>query len=370
VTSETSAQRVVVSEFGENPVEAIDTLTRLEAQERPDPSQLNPGDAIIAIRSASVGWVDLLMTSGQYQHMPKPPYTPGLEYSGVVDWAGADVTHVAVGDAVMVDPFQVGPRSYGEYQASGGFAHYSIVPGSALIAKPDSFSFDQAANFYGNYETAYHCLFARGRLKAGESVLIHGASGSTGLAAVHLAKIAGATVIATGRTQSKLDVVKAQGADHVINTKGEDGNMRKFREDVKALTDGKGVDVVYDGVGGEISVESMRCVKFGARFLIVGWAATPFVAKGKGQRGAPNANMLPTNLMMMKGLDVLGSPTVISTKMDPSIRKERLGQLMTWVADGSIKPYVSHTFPLSDYKEAMHLKWNSKVVGGCVLHPV
>ncbi len=369
VTDPTGSQRVVVSEFGETPLDAIEKFTSLEPQQRPDPATLGASDVIIAIRSAAVGWVDLLMTSGQYQHMPSPPYTPGLEYSGVVDWIGADVSHVSVGDPVMIDGFQAGPRSYGDYQSSGGFAHYSVVPASAVVAKPESFDFDQAASFFGNYETAYHCLIARGNLQAGETVLIHGASGSTGLAAVHLAKLVGATVIATGRTDSKLDVVKAQGADHILNCKGDDGGVRRFRDDVKALTGGKGVDVVYDGVGGDISLESMRCVKFGARFLIVGWASTPFVAKGKGQRGAPRANMLPTNLMMMKGLDVLGCPTVISTKMDPSIRAQRLDALMQWTTEGKITPYVSHQFPLTDYKQAMHAKWSGKVIGGCVLHP-
>lgn len=145
--------------------------------------------------------------------------------------------------------------------------------------------------------------------------------------------------------------------------------MRAFRDDVKALTDGRGVDVVYDGVGGEISVESLRCVRFGARFLIVGWAATPFVAKGKGGRGAPNANVLPTNLIMMKGLDVLGCPTVISTVNDPSLRAPRLAQILAWAEAGAIVPHVSHVFPLAEFATAMRAKWTGEVIGGCVLHP-
>jgi NADPH2:quinone reductase len=191
------------------------------------------------------------------------------------------------------------------------------------------------------------------------------------LAAVHVAKLLGSRVIATGRSDAKLAVVAKEGADHVINTKGagEGGGVRKFREEVKALTDGKGVEVVYDGVGGDISLESLRCVRFGARFLIVGWASTPFVARGKGQRGAPRANQLPTNLMMMKGLDVLGCPTVISTQINPDIRTERLAKLREWTANGLIRPYVSHTFPLKEYRAAMHAKWHGEVIGGCVLHP-
>lgn len=326
----------------------------------PDPRTLDPRDVIVEIKSASINWVDLLMTSGQYQHPPKPPYTPGLEYAGVVAWAGPAATH-AVGARVLVDAFLSGPRSLGAYQAYGGFASYGVAPTEAVHAIPGALSFDQACNLLGNYETAYHCLIKRGRIAAGETVLIHGASGGTGLAAVHVAKLAGARVIATGRNEAKLAIVKAQGADHVISG--------PFRDQVKALTDGKGVDVVYDGVGGEISVESLRCVKFGARYLIVGWAATPFVAHGKGQRGAPNANVLPTNLIMMKGLDVLGCPTVISTVNDPSLRAPRLAQVLAWAESGAIAPYIARTYPLAEYATAMRAKWSGAEVGGIVLHP-
>jgi len=360
--------RVVVDELGEEPLDAIAHHARLVPMQPPDPATLGDHDVIIAIKSASVGWVDLLMTSGQYQHPPKPPYTPGLEYAGVVAGHGASVTGLAVGASVVVDPFLAGPRSHGDYQAQGGFASYAVVPAKAVLPLPDRLSFDQACNLFGNYETAYHCLVTRGRLQAGETVLVHGASGSTGLAAVHLAKLLGATVIATGRSDAKLAVVEAQGADHVVNTRAETG-VRSFRDEVKALTGGRGVDVVYDGVGGDISLESLRCVRFGARYLIVGWAATPFVARGKGLRGAPNANQLPTNLIMMKGLDVLGCPTVISTVQDPSLRAPRLAQILAWANDGSIVPHVSHTFPLAEFATAMRAKWNGDVIGGCVLHP-
>lgn len=364
-----AGQRVVVSQFAENPPEAIDKFISLEPMPAPDTATLSPRDVVIAIKSASVGWVDLLMTSGQYQHMPHPPYTPGLEYAGVVAWKGADVSEVSLGDAVLVDGFLAGPRSLGDYQAYGGFASYGVAPAEAVKRIPGSLSFDQACCLLGNYETAWHCLVARGRLQAGETVLINGASGSTGLAAVHVAKLRGAKVIATGRSDAKLAVVKGQGADHVINCRGEDGGVRPFHDEVKALTDGLGVDVVYDGVGGDISLESLRCVRFGARFLIVGWASTPYVAKGKGQRGAPNANVLPTNRIMMKGLDVLGCPTAISSLHDPSIRTPRLAEIWQWAESGKIRPYVSHVFPLAEFKTAMRAKWSGDVIGGCVLHP-
>ena len=331
----------------------------------PDPGALRDHDVIVAVRSASVGWVDLIMTSGQYQHPPKPPYTPGLEYAGVVAWRGPAATGVEVGDSVLVDPFIAGPRSYGDYQAWGGFASYGVAPREAILPLPEPLSFDQACNLLGNYETAYHCLIVRGRLQRGETVLIHGASGSTGLAAVHIAKHLGATVIATGRSDEKLAVVQQQGADHVINT----SDLSRLREGVKALTGGEGVDLVYDGVGGDISVESLRCVKFGARFVIVGWASTPSVSRGKGLRGAPNANQLPTNLIMMKGIDVLGSPAVISSVKNPALRPPRLAQILRWASEGVITPHVSHAFPLASFREAMHAKWRGEVIGGCVLHP-
>ncbi len=358
-----SGQRVVVSEFGETPIEAIEQFLFLETLAFPDTAKLSPRDVVIEIKSASVGWVDLLMTSGQYQHLLKPPYCPGLEYAGVVAWVGTEATEFSLGERVLVDPFLAGPRSLGDYQSWGGFASYAVAPLEAVKRIPGKLSFDQACNLLGNYETAWHCLVARGRLKAGETVLIHGASGSTGLAAVQVARLLGATVIATGRSDEKLKVVKAQGAHHVVNSSAS------FKEEIKALTSGEGVDVVYDGVGGDISLESLRAVKFGARFLIVGWASTPFVSRGKGQRGAPNANFLPTNLLLMKGLDVLGCPTAISTVKDPSIREARMAQIWRWAEEGKIQPHVSHVFALAQFKEAMRTKWRGDVIGGCVLHP-
>jgi len=375
MTSWKTGHRVVVAELAEAPLEAIEKHLTLEPMDAPDPATLSPRDVLVEVKSASVGWVDLLMTSGQYQHLAKPPYCPGLEYAGVVLWKGEDVHTIAVGDQVLVDGFLAGPRSLGAHRSYGGFASYAVAPAEAVHPIPGTLTLDQACNLLGNYETAYHCLVTRGRLQAGETVLVHGASGSTGLAAVHVAKLLGANVIATGRSPEKLAVVKAQGADHVVDVrpteeeKAAGAAVRGFRADIKALTNGAGVDVVYDGVGGEISTESLRCVKFGARFLVVGWASTPFVARGKGGRGAPNANMLPTNLIMVKGLDVLGCPTVISTMNDPSLRPPRLAEVMRWAETGQIRPHVSHTFPLTAFKDAMRAKWNGEVVGGCVVHP-
>jgi NADPH2:quinone reductase len=343
-----TGQRVVIRELGKTPLDAIERCAALEPMEVPEPG---PGEVVVAIRAASVGWVDLIMASGQYQHVPTPPYTPGLEYAGVVE-RGAS----RIGERVIVDPFVAGPRSHGAYRGAGGFATHAVVPADALYPIPGDLSFDQACNLLGSYETAYHCLIARGRLAAGETVLVLGASGATGLAAVHLAKLVGARVIATGRSAAKLEVVKGQGADHVI--------AGAFRDEVKAITGGAGVDVVYDCVGGEASVEAMRCVRFGARFLIVGWASTPFAAR------TANPNQLPTNLIMMKGLDVLGCPAVISTLHDPSLRPARVAQILAWAAAGQLRPYVSHGFALAEFAQALRARWNGEVIGGCVLRPL
>ncbi|MCB9558929.1 MAG: NADPH:quinone oxidoreductase family protein [Kofleriaceae bacterium] len=359
---------VVVSALAEDPAAGIAALT-VAPMAAPDPATLGPRDVVVAVKSASVNWVDLLMTSGQYQHQPPLPYTPGLEYAGEVAWHGPEVTGVAVGDRVLVDGLLAGPRSLGAYQRWGGYASYAVAPAEAVHRVPGDLTLDQACNLLGNYETAYHVLIARGRLQPGETVLILGASGSTGLAAVHVARLVGATVIAVGRSDAKLAVVAAQGAHHVVNCRGADGGLRPFRDEVKALTGGRGVDVVYDGVGGELSDHAMRCTRFGARFLIAGWAGTPLVAAGKGGRGAPNVNRLPTNLIMMKSLDVLGCPAAISVAQDPSIRPPRFAQIWRWAEAGALRPYVSHTFPLTEVQAALRAKWQGEIIGGCVLHP-
>jgi NADPH:quinone reductase len=368
-----TGKRVLVSAFAESPAQALETCVALHDMDRPDPAGLQRGEVLLEVRSAAVTWVDLLMTSGQYQHMPQPPYCPGMEYSGVVAAVGSDVdaARVRVGDRMLADFMQVGPRAQGDYQAAGGFASYAVVPQQALVPIPAGFSFDEACCLLGNYETAYHCLVVRGQLLRGETVLINGASGSTGMAAVQLAKLLGATVIATGRSDDKLAQVRAHGADHVINIRQPDdpAGVRGFRDDVKALTGGRGVDVVYDPVGGATAHESLRCLAFEGRFLIVGWTSTPDVARGKGLRGAPNANQLPTNIMQMKSLTVMGCPAVIAATRKPALRTERLARIMEWVQAGKIRPCVSRRYPIGDFKAAMLARWNADVVGSCVLNP-
>jgi NADPH2:quinone reductase len=343
--------RAVLHGLGADPLDAIERLS-LEPQVRPEPG---PGDVVVAVRSAQVGWVDLMMMCGQYQHGPALPYTPGLEWAGAVEAVGEGVTRWKPGDEVLADGFRTGPRSSGPHQAHGGFASWAVAAEDALLPLPAGLSFDGAACLLGSYETAWHGLVHRARVRAGESVLVLGASGATGLAAVHLAKRAGATVIAVGRSADKLALVRAEGADHVVD--GAD-----LPKAVRELTGGRGADVVWDGVGGALSEAGLRAAAYGARFCVIGWAATP----SAGRSTPPNA--LPTNLILMKGLDVLGCPAVISAIREPSLRGPRLDGVLAAVA-GGLRPRVDRGWPLDQLRDALRAKWRGEGVGGLVVRP-
>jgi NADPH2:quinone reductase len=241
---------------------------------------------------------------------------------------------------------------------------------------PEGLTFDQACNLLLNYETPYYAYINRAKLQPGETVLITPASGAAGMAVIQVAKIL-ASRKDTWRDsdcdwpEEKLAKVKAFGADHVINTSPRNGEagVPRFREDVKALTGGRGVEVVFDTVGVDVSQESMRSLAFGGRMVIVGWAGNTTVAQGGGKRGSDNADRFPTSIMQMKGLYLMGSPVVIHSGREPGIRAPRLESIFKWVGDGRITPYVSHTFPLAEYRRAMHAKLIGKVNGNCMLHP-
>ncbi len=355
-------RRAVVTALATSPEEALAAGLQLEAQPAPDPSTLAPDEVLIAVRSAAVGWVDLLMTSGQYQHVPRPPYTPGIEFAGEVVATGAAVERAVLGVQVIADGLLTGPRSLGEHRTFGGFASYAGAPPAAVIPLPGGLSLDAGACLLGGYETAYHALVQRARVLPGEHVLVLGATGSTGLAAVQLAKLLGATVIAVGRSADKLEVARAQGADHALHT-GADGS-RPLRDELKALTGGRGVDVVFDAVGGALSTEALRGAAFGARFVVVGWASTPLVG-----RGGRDPNMLPTNLILMKGIDVLGSPAAIAVHRDPALRADRLARILAWAHEGRLHPLVSQVFEFKALDEALRAKWDSRYPGNIVVRP-
>lgn len=355
-------RRAVLRELADSPLAALDRLV-IEEEDAPDPAALAPDEVLIAVRSAAVGWVDLLMTSGQYQHVPELPYTPGLEFAGEVVGVGGEVGGVELGARVIADGLLTGPRSLGAHRRFGGFATYAVAPARAVVPLPAGLSFDEGACLLGGYETAWHALVERARVQPGERVLVLGATGSTGLAAVQLAHLLGATVIAAGRSEAKLAMLREHGASAILRTE-DDAGPRRFRDDLRALSDGHGVDVVYDAVGGPASVEAIRGAAFGARFVIVGWAATPLVA-----RGGRDPNQLPTNLILMKGLDVLGSPAAIAAHREPMLRERRLAQILAWAAEGRLRPVVSQVYAFAALHAALRAKWDSRHPGNIVVRP-
>jgi len=363
-----------VKEYGENQEDAIDRCIVVEDQPPPLLSELEEGDIVVAVRAAEVVWTDTIMATGQYQHQPRLPYTPAGSYAGVVAWASETAKNRGVeqGQRVLIAG-NAGPRSSGRHQKWGGCASYAVAPCGAVRKVPASWSFEEAACFAYGYDTAHYVLVESGKLQPRETILVQGATGGVGIPAVKMAKMLGATVIAATRSKDKVDFLKSIGADHVVHIGDGAGGVRRFSADVKALTPGgQGVDAVYDGVGSDaITVESLRCCKFGARLLIVGWAATPNVARGKGQRGAPNANQVPTNLIMMKGLRVMGCPAVISTAFDKSIVPRRLRDLHEWTHGGRLPPpTVASRFPLQEVKSALRARMLSGAeVGSTIVQP-
>ena len=252
----TGGRKAILTAIGPSPEAALKHLEVVDQE----PVTIEDGpegknDVVVRVKSAAVHWVDLLMMMGQYQHAPLMPYTPGMEFSGVVEAVGEGVTHVKVGDDVFTDIFHSGPRSYDErYQRNGGFATRALAPAHAIRLIPPGLDFDQAAVLGGAYETAYHALVACCGLRRGETALIQGATGASGLAAVQIASAVGASIVATGGSDEKLELVKEQalGDGKIIATHNyrTGGNMRPLREVVKEATGGEGVDVVFDTVGG------------------------------------------------------------------------------------------------------------------------
>jgi len=362
--------KVCVTELSQEPVQGIQNMKILE--QTIDENTL-PNDAIVVkLKSCAVHWVDVLMVAGQYQQAPPLPYTPGMEYSGIVAYSG-NSTRLKEGDAVFVgDIFNTGPRSYGDYAAWGGMSTFSVAPESSVSKLPENLSFDEAATLNGSFETSYHGLIHCGQLKKGETVLIQGATGGAGHSAVQIASAVGANIIITGGSDEKLKVVEslARGEGKVVgaynyNKKSEDYNLISL---VKSLGV-KGVDAVYDTVGGnKNSRDLLRLLKFGGRYLVIGWTSTPLAGGGRGA-GANHAtaNAVPTNLIMMKGAKVIGCPVAIHTRLDPSIRAPRLKAIDEWLSKDLIKPYVSHSFPFQQYREALQAKWNREIVGNCIL---
>jgi len=374
MTLSATGRRAVVSGFAETRELGIEAVAAsLTEQPMPDPASLAATDIVVEVESACVSYIDLLMLTGQYHHRPPLPYTPGLEYAGTVRWVGKEVPPSAPrpGERVMSDYLLTGPRSAGKHQSWGGWATYAVAPHDALRRVPDNLSADAACNLLLNVETAHFAFVTRAHLQPGETVLITGATGAAGLAAIQVAKLLGAgKVIAVGRGAQRLEAATRQGADHVIDLHPlRPGDPAGLRERVRELTNGRGADVLFDTVGGQWLMDAARSLAFLGRLVIIGWAANTGVSSAGGRGGSLAPDQLPTNLIQIKGLTVLGSPMVIAGQRDPASRAARLAAIDQWMRAGLLTPIVSQRFPLNSVKQAMLARLNAQVIGGCVVHP-
>lgn len=297
-----------------------------------------PGEVRIRIRAASLNFPDLLLCQGKYQLKLEPPFTPGMDTAGEIDALGAGVTGFDIGDAVVA-----GMRF-------GGLSQFVCVSAEGLRKKPSNMSFAEAASYQVAYLTAYVALVRRGNLQPGETLLVHGASGGVGMAAVDIGKLLGATVIATGGSDEKLARVKAHGADHVINTEGG------FREEVKALTQGRGADVIYDPVGGDVFDESIRCINFDGRLLVIGFTSGRIAS-------------IPSNMPLIKGFSVVGVRAGEYGRKFPEKGEENLNTIWQWAEEGKTRPYVHAELPLSETLEGFQMLENRQVIGKLVIRP-
>lgn len=301
-----------------------------------------PGEVQVRLKACAVNFPDILMIQGKYQLKPPLPFAPGGEAAGDIAAIGEGVTDFAVGDRVIISC------------RFGGFAEAINVDAAVVRPLPAGMSYAAGASFQTAYLTAWVALVSRGHLQPGETVLVHGATGGVGMAAVDLAKHLGATVIATGGRDDKLAVVAERGADHVINYTMPDGSLGGFREEVKVLTDGRGADVVYDPVGGDVFDESMRCVALDARLLTIGFTS------GRWPQAA-------VNLILIKQLSVIGVRAGEYGRLYPERGAENQEAIYRLASDGDIKPYVCAAFPLADSLQALQMLESRNVIGKCVV---
>ncbi len=314
-----------------------DDFSGIEIQEKPRPKP-GPGEVLVKVRAASVNYPDLLLCQGKYQLKLDPPFTPGMDFSGTVAALGPQVRGFARKDAVCG-----GVRF-------GAFAQYAIVKADHLQHKPACLGHAEAAAYSAAYLTAYVALVRRANLRSGETLLVHGASGGVGMAAIDLGKHLGATVIATGGDDAKLARVKAYGADHVLNTK------EGFRQAVKDLTDGRGADVIYDPVGGDVFDESVRCIAFNGRLLVIGFTSGRIAS-------------LATNMALIKGFSVMGVRAGEYGRRYPDKGTENINRIWQLAAHGITCPHVDAEYALDDAPVAFERLRARQVVGKLILVP-
>ena len=295
------------------------------------------GQVRIAVKAASLNFPDLLIVEGKYQVKPPLPFVPGSEFSGTVEAVGDGVTHLKVGDVVAA------------LGSTGGFATHAVVPAASVMPLPAGFAIEDGAAFAFTYGTSHHALMDRGQLKAGETVLVLGAAGGVGSAAVQIAKAAGARVIAAASTAEKCAFCKdVLGADAAI-----DYSKDNLRESLKALTDGKGPDVVYDPVGGAWAEPAFRSIAWRGRYLVVGFAGGGIPA-------------LPWNLALLKGAAVVGVFWGDFVRREPKAHRASMMQLAQWYAQGQIKPAIDVRLPMSELPAA-YARMGSRQVRGKLL---
>ena len=308
----------------------------LALREIANPPPPGAGEVQVSIRARGAQYVDVLMLAGKYQFRPEPPFVPGSEAAGEIVAIGPDVTRVRVGDRVM------------SRHRLGAFAELGNASAENCDPIPQGLSFEEAAVFRGAYSTAYHALLQRGRLKAGEQVLIHGAAGGIGIPAIQIAKLFGAEVIATASTAEKRSVCLEEGADHAIDYQAG------FRDKVMELTQGRGVDIIYDPVNGPTFEESLRCLAWGGRILILGFLG-----------GAPA--LARSNYLLIKGIEAIGVRIGGLNEARPEIATANTRALLDLAAQGKLKPRVWRRYPLSQAPEAVQALIDRKVIGKVVL---
>ena len=311
--------------------EDIGTL-RLEDVSLPP---LKSNEARVRVRAAAVNFPDILTVQGKYQHKPALPFTPGSEASGVVTDIGRDVTTLRPGDRVIAGGF-------------GCFAEEMQVPERALRRIPDSVDDAAAAGFTVAYLTAWVALVRRAEIASGEWLLVHGAAGGVGLAAVDLGKVLGARVIATASTEEKRAFLKNYGADQVLPSSG-------FRETVKEITGG-GADVIYDPVGGDVFDESTRCIAFNGRILIIGFTSGRIPSIG-------------VNIPLIKQFSIMGVRAGEYGRHFPDKGRENMESIMRLLAERKIRPHVHARFPLAQAVDAMRMLESRQVIGKVVIEP-
>ncbi len=304
-----------------------------------DVAPLTPakGQVVLAVKACGVNFPDTLIIQGKYQFKPEMPFSPGGEVAGVVKSLGEGVEGVRVGSRVIA------------FTGWGGFAEEVAADASKLIPIPDGMDFPTASAFVMTYGTSYHALKDRAQIQPGETLLVLGAAGGVGLAAIEIAKVMGARVIAAASTDEKLAVCKEHGADEVINYSTED-----LKERLKALTKGNGVDVVYDPVGGNYSEVALRNMAWEGRYLVIGFAAG-------------DIPRIPLNLPLLKGCSIVGVFWGTFTARAGKRNQQNLQELLSWFQAGKIKPLISATYHLNDAAHALNDMMQRKVKGKVVL---